>query len=106
MHSFESGNTSAWVIDPVTRQAWGRDLNDPTSGLSQNAIYSLSASNPQSYQRDNTLFITGGYVYETDPDNFTTYNELTAVNLPELIDWVKSPGSTMPGNPILQTYRY
>lgn len=103
MHSFDSGNTSAWVIDPVTRQAWGRDLNDPTSGLSQHAIYSLSSSNSQSYQRDETLFITGGYVYEAHPDNFMTFNDLTAVNLPELITWVKSPGTTMPANTMLQT---
>ena len=103
MHSFESGNSSAWVIDPVTKQAWGRNLDDPTSGLSQQAIYSLSSSNPQSYQRDETLFITGGYVYETSIDNFTTYNDLTAVDLPELIDWVKSPGSLLPSNTILQT---
>ena len=74
MHSFESRNTSAWVIDPVTKQAWGRNFDDPTSGLSQQAVYSLSSSNPQSYQRDNTLFITGGYVYEAAIDNFTTYN--------------------------------
>ena len=103
MHSFESGNTSAWVIDPVTRQVWGRDLGDPMSGLSQGAIYSLSSSNPQSYQRNETLFITGGYVYETSIDNFTTYNNLTAVNLPELVDWVKTPGNAMPSNTILQT---
>ena len=103
MHSFDSGNTSAWVINPAKRQVWGRDLDDPTSGLSQHAIHSLAASNPQSYQRDETLFITGGYVYETDTDNFTTYNELTAVNLPELVTWVKSPGSTMPGHTMLQT---
>jgi hypothetical protein len=103
MHSFESRNTSAWVIDPVTKQAWGRNLDDPTSGLSQQAIYSLSSSNPQSYQRDNTLFITGGYVYEAAIDNFTTYNDLSAIDLPELIDWVKTPGTQMPSNTILQT---
>lgn len=103
MHSFESGNTSAWVIDPATKQAWGRELSDSQSGLNQHAIDSLSGSNTQSYQRDNTLFITGGYVYETNIDNFTTYNDLTAVDLPELIDWVKTPGTQMPSNTILQT---
>ncbi len=103
MHSFTTGNTSAWVIDPVTKQAWGRELDDPSSGLSQHTINSLSSSNPQSYQRDNTLFISGGYVYETDVDNFTTYNNLTAVDLPELIDWVKSSGTQMNSNTILQT---
>jgi len=103
MHSFETGNRSAWVIDPVSKQVWHRDLEDPLSGLSQQAVNSLSGSNTQSYQRDNTLFVTGGYVYETDKDNFTTYNNLTAVDLPDLIEWVKTPGTQMAGNTILQT---
>jgi len=103
MHSFETGNRSAWVIDPTTKQVWGRSLTDPQSGLNQHAIDSLSGSNTQSYQRNDTLFITGGYVYESDINHFTTYNELTAVDLPGLIDWVKTPGTDMASNTILQT---
>ena len=102
-HSFTTGNRSAWVINPVTQQAWERALDDSMSGLSAHTVNSLSASNPQSYQKGNTLFITGGYVYETDADNFTTYKELTAINLPELIDWVKTPETALPQNTILQT---
>ena len=102
-HSFTTGNRSAWVINPVTQQAWERALDDSMSGLSAHTVNSLSASNPQSYQKGNTLFITGGYVYETDADNFTTYKDLTAINLPELIDWVKTPETALPANTILQT---
>ncbi|MDG2384772.1 MAG: hypothetical protein P8N76_24095 [Pirellulaceae bacterium] len=102
-HDFESGNRSAWVINPVTKSVWGRELTDPQSGLSQHAIDSLSSSNAQSYQRGQTLFISGGYVYETQVDNFVTYNDLTAVDLPELIEWVKTPGTQLPSNAILQT---
>ena len=103
MHSFTTGNRSAWVIDPVSKQVWSRDLDDPLSGLSEHTVNGLSSSNPQSYQRGDTLFVSGGYVYETTPDNFTTYNDLTAIDLPDLIDWVKTPGSQMQGNTILQT---
>ena len=102
MHSFTTGNRSAWVIDPVSKQVWSRSLDDPLSGLSQHTVNGLSSSNPQAYQRGNTLFVTGGYVYETTNDKFTTYNDLTAIDLPELIDWVKSPGSQMQSNTILQ----
>ncbi|MCP4774028.1 MAG: hypothetical protein GY880_07305, partial [Planctomycetaceae bacterium] len=65
MHSFTTGNRSAWVIDPVSKQVWSRSLDDPLSGLSQHTVNGLSSSNPQAYQRGNTLFVTGGYVYET-----------------------------------------
>ena len=31
MHSFTTGNRSAWVIDPVSKQVWSRSLDDPPS---------------------------------------------------------------------------
>ena len=102
LHSFSNKNTRAWVFNPSSQQVWSRDLTDPSSGLSQHTINGLSSSNTQSYQRGNTLFITGGYVFEEDVDNFTTYNDLTAVDLPELIDWVKTSSSSLPANTILQ----
>ncbi len=102
LHSFTDKNTRAWVIDPSSQQVWSRDLSQPSSGLSQHTINGLSSSNTQSYQRENTLFITGGYVFEKNPERFTTYNELTAVDLPELIDWVKAPGSVLPTNTVIQ----
>ena len=77
-HDFETGNRTAWVVNPVTQQAWGRTLDDPMSGLSTHTVNSLSSTNAQSYQTGQTLFITGGYVYDSHADNFTTYKELTA----------------------------
>jgi len=102
-HDFETGNRTAWVVNPVTQQAWGRTLDDPMSGLSTHTVNSLSSTNAQSYQTGQTLFITGGYVYDSHADNFTTYKELTAVDLPDLIHWVKTPGTSLPNNTILQT---
>ena len=33
MTCLRSATRSAWVIDPVSKQVWHRDLEDPLSGL-------------------------------------------------------------------------
>ena len=98
-----SQNSSVWVIDPATRQTWSRSLSDSGSGLGAAAIDSLSATNTQSTQRGDTLFVTGGYVYDSVNNDFTTYNALSAVHLPDLVNWVKTPGSSLAANTIMQT---
>ena len=96
-------NTDVWVIDPVTKESWSRSLEDPSSGLNQSIIASLSATNTQSYQDDNTLFIVGGYVFDWTTNMFTTYNALSALDLPSLVNWVKGTDSSLASNAILQT---
>ena len=89
-----------WVIDPVSKETWSRSLKDTSSGLSSSEIDSLSSTNTESYQDGNTLFVVGGYVYTNK--NFTTYNALTAIDLPALVDWVKGTDQTLHANTILQ----
>ena len=93
-------NTDVWVIDPVSKETWSRSLKDASSGLSSSEIDSLSSTNTESYQDGNTLFVVGGYVYTNK--NFTTYNALTAIDLPTLVDWVKGTAETLHPNTILQ----
>ena len=93
-------NTDVWVIDPVSKETWSRSLKDTSSGLSSSEIDSLSSTNTESYQDGNTLFIVGGYVYTNK--NFTTYNALSAIDLPTLVDWVKGTDETLHTNTILQ----
>ena len=93
-------NTDVWVIDPVSKETWSRSLKDTSSGLSSSEIDSLSSTNTESYQDGNTLFVVGGYVYTNK--NFTTYNALTAIDLPTLVDWVKGTAETLHPNTILQ----
>jgi hypothetical protein len=89
-------NRDVWVIDPVTKQSWHRSLgdftsgvNDPNSGLTPFQIASLSATNNQFAQRGDRLYITGGY--GLDPANqFTTFDLLTSIDLPGMVDWVKT----------------
>jgi hypothetical protein len=95
-------NTDVWVIDPITKESWSRSLEDETTGLSQSAIASLSATNTQSYQDGDTLFIVGGYVFDWSTYEFTTYNALSAIDLPSLVSWVKGADYELATNAILQ----
>ena len=90
----ESENRDVWVIDPVNKQSWHRSLGDPfagivdpVSGLSPDQIASLTPTNNQYEQVGNTLYMTGGYGLNPMSE-FTTFNKLTAINLPGMVDWV------------------
>jgi len=83
-------NTEVWVIDPVTQQTWSRSLTDPTANLTASEVTSLSATATEFYQNNSTLYVAGGYVYDSSVDNFTTYDTLTALNLPGIINWVQN----------------
>lgn len=84
-------NALVFVIDPKTGEHWMRDLNDSESGLNMEEIDSLSMTSPQSYQKGNTLYITGGYgVKRGDKpfnDKFITWDRLTAIDIPGLMAW-------------------
>lgn len=90
----ESQNREVWVIDPIAKQSWHRSLGDPNtgmvdpaSGLSPAQIASLTPTNNEFAQVGNRLYMTGGY--GLNPANeFTTFDMLTAIDLPGLADWV------------------
>jgi hypothetical protein len=82
-------NRDVWVIDFKNRQSWRRPLDDPTSGLTEAQILSLSPTNNQFYRDGDTLYMTGGYgVFEDE--NFGTFDTLSAINLPGISEWVKT----------------
>lgn len=93
-------NTDVWVIDPVTKETWSRSLADSSSGLSQDVIDSLSATNTQVFQDGDALFVVGGYVYTNG--EFTTYNALSAIHMPSLVAWVKGVDATLDAKTIVQ----
>lgn len=84
-------NTDIWVVDPTTQQTWSRSLT--TSDLSATAINSLSATATEFTQNGNTLYVAGGYLYASG--TFTTYSTLTALDLPGVVDWVKTGSSSL-----------
>lgn len=89
-----SQNTVVYVVDPISKTVFSRDLKDPGSGLKKFQIDLLSVTSPQSFQKNKTLYITGGYGIETATGLFTTKPYLTAINIPELIHWVTHPESS------------
>lgn len=84
-------NTSIYVVNPSTGASFSRSLSDPSSGLSQQQIDTLSVTSPQGYQSANTLYITGGYGINTAKGTFGTKPVLTAINLPGIVQWVTEP---------------
>jgi hypothetical protein len=87
----QSQNREAWVIDFASRQTWRRPLNDPSSGLSETQILSLSPTNTQFHRLGDVLYMTGGYGKVGDGEfgaEFGTFDTLTAIDLPGLGDWV------------------
>ena len=86
-------NRDVWVIDPVNRESWHRSLNDMSSGLTVAQVDSLSVTNNQFYQSGDQLYMTGGYGYQTDFD-FVTFDTLTAIDVPGLMNWVQGADTT------------
>ena len=81
-------NTTAFVVDFANQTVYSRDLDDSSSGLTQDQIDTLSVTSPQYFQRGKTLYITGGYGVETSSGDFGTKPVLTAIDVPNFIAWV------------------
>ncbi len=99
LHGFSNGdnnfpprqqNSTVYVVNLATQTVAARSLHDPSSGLTQQQIDTLSVTSPQSYQNGNTLYMTGGYGVEPCTGNFSTKDTLTAINVAGLMSWVKS----------------
>lgn len=84
-------NTFVFVIDPVKKKTYTRSLLDPDSGLTTLQIDLLSVTAAQGYQKGKTLYITGGYGFNSATGNFDTKNALTAIDVPGLMHWVQKP---------------
>lgn len=75
-------NTQLIVVDPIARQKWTM----PMTSLSQNLQEQLSATNMQFFQKEDLLYITGGYGYSPTVDDHKTFPFLTVVEVPALIE--------------------
>jgi len=119
LHGFNNNNTNfppsaqnqtVYVVDPTSGKVWQKSLADPSAKLSQAEIDSLSVTSPQFFQNGKTVYMSGGYGVDTATGDFSTKPLLTAIDLPDLIRWVKGKNPKYSvkeairqvGNPLLQ----
>ena len=81
-------NTTIYVVDPSSGATISRSLTDLSSGLSQEEIDTLSVTASQFFQKNDTLYIVGGYGINTATGKMETKSTLTAIDLNRLIKWV------------------
>jgi hypothetical protein len=86
-------NKNIYVVNPVNGVTVSRSLLDRHSGLTQQQIDSLSTISAQFYQKSNTLYVSGGYGYDTSSGAFNTKPIFTAINLPGIVKWVMESGN-------------
>lgn len=100
MHTFNNDNNNfppsqqnqvIFVVDPQNKTVYTKSLTDPTSGLTQEQIDTLSVTASQYYQKGKKLYITGGYGVISSTGEFSTKDTLTAIDIPGLIHWVVEP---------------
>jgi hypothetical protein len=84
-----SQNRDVWVIDPVAKQSWHRSLAGLEGGLTEEQVSSITPTNNQFYQQGDQLYMSGGYGLRADGD-FGTFDTLTAIELPGIVDWVQN----------------
>ena len=85
-------NKDVFVIDPVSNQTHSTSLSVlPTSIYEQ-----LQSTNKEFYQRNNTLYVIGGYGYSTTAGDHLTYANLTAIDVDGLSDAVINGNSIIP----------
>ena len=86
-------NRAVWIIDPVNKLSWRKTLleTNSASGLTADVVDSLSSVNTQFHQTGDRLIVVGGYGYKRSVADHKTYDTITFIDLPGLIDWVKQP---------------
>lgn len=75
-------NNQLIVVDPDARQVW----TAPLSALPTSVAEQLSATNMAFHQEGEQLYCVGGYGYSSTLGGHTTYDQLTAIDVPGVID--------------------
>jgi hypothetical protein len=88
-------NTSLIVIDPVAQQKW----TTPLTSLPVPLREQLSSTNMEFAQDGDHLYLVGGYGYSATAGDHVTYDKLTAVNVPGVVEAI------MDGAPIAGFFR-
>ncbi len=77
-------NNQLIVVDPVAQQKWTAPLSSLPIGLQEQ----LSATNMEFFQEGDYLYLAGGYGYSNTSADHTTFPNLSAVKVPDVINAV------------------
>ncbi len=77
-------NNNLVVIDPVNKQKWSAALSSLPTGMQEQ----LSATNMEFYQSGDYLYFIGGYGYSATQRDHTTFPNLTAIKVSDVINAV------------------
>jgi hypothetical protein len=75
-------NNQLIVIDPVAQQNWTAPLSSLSVGLQEQ----LSSTNMEFFQDSSFLYVIGGYGYNTASATRKTFENITAVDVPSVIN--------------------
>ncbi len=84
-------NNNIYVIKPKTGQTWTEAWS--ATGLPSAMTASLSSSNQEYFQKGNRLYTIGGYSFNDQASQFTTYSTLSALGVNQMINTVIAGGS-------------
>lgn len=87
-----NNNTNLYVIDVATQQFWTASVNVLATGLKEQ----LQATNTNFYQDNNVLYILGGYAFSATANDHITFNKLTSIDVPNLINAIINGNSIVP----------
>jgi len=75
-------NNQLIVVDPISKQKWSAPLTSLPASLQEQ----LRSTNMQFHQEGRFLYIAGGYGYSSTAGDHVTYDKLTAVDVPEVVN--------------------
>ena len=77
-------NNQLIVVDPVTQQKWSAPLTSLPIAIQEH----LSSTNMEFYQEGDYLYCVGGYGYSATPADHTTFPNLTALKVSDVINGI------------------
>ncbi len=85
-------NTVTYVVDLITQQVWSSSI----TSLPQSMLEQLQSTNMEFMQRDQTLYLIGGYGYSATSADHITYPNITAIDLPGAMDAIRNGETIAP----------
>jgi hypothetical protein len=75
-------NTNIYVVDIATQQSWSASVNTLPTGIKEQ----LQSTNMNFHQDGEALYIIGGYAFSATANDHITFDKLTTVDVPNLIN--------------------